>query len=309
MDTLLSLKVFCEVAAGGSFVSAARRLALSAPMASKHVAHLERHLGVRLLNRSSRRVSLTEAGSLYYEQCKAALETLSLAEVAIGRSVEAPQGVLRITAPVWFANPRVVRIIAAYKQRYPGVVPDLHFSNRKADLAAEGYDLALRVTRDPSAHLIVRRICRLSFYLVAAPSYLASHGVPATPAELAYYGGILPNYLPAEGFEFDGPKGKTLIRMAPLIRSDDTTFSYHAVRSGVGIGFLPSWLVDEDLRRGTLLRVLPQYTQAPQELYATYISRQYLTPKVRSFIDFLAEPECRAMLEDGPPVESARNPP
>ena len=111
---------------------------------------------------------------------------------------------------------------------------------------------------------------------------------PATPAELAYYGGILPNYLPAEGFEFDGPKGKTLIRLAPLIRSDDTTFSYHAVRSGAGIGFLPSWLVDEDLRRGTLLRVLPQYTQAPQELYATYISRQYLTPKVRSFIDFMA---------------------
>ena len=300
MDTLLSLKVFCEIAAGGSFVAAARRLSLSAPMTSKHMAHLEKELGVRLLNRTSRRVSLTEAGALYYEQCRAALDTLLLAETAIGSSVEVPQGVLKITAPVWFANPRVVRIMAEYKRRYPEVVPDLHFSNRKVDMAAEGYDLALRVTRDPSPHLIVRRICEVPFYLVATPAYLATHGVPKTISDLGHYGGVLPNYLNTEGFEFDGPKGKALIRLNPLMKSDDTTFSCHAVRAGAGIGFLPSWLVEEDLRRGTLVRVLPQYHQAPQELYATYVSRKYLTPKVRTFIDFLTEPLCQQVLASTP---------
>ncbi len=289
MDTLLSLRVFCEIASAGSFVAAAHRLSLSAPMVSKHMAHLERELGVRLLNRTSRRVSLTEAGNLYYEQCRAALETLELAAAAIGRSVEAPRGALKVTAPVWFANPRVVKAMAAYQKQYPDVMLDLRFSNRKVDLAAEGYDLALRVTRDPSPHLIVRRICSIQFYLVAAPAYFKSAGAPESLADLAGYGAILPSYLDTEGFEFEGPKGKVLIRLAPLMRSDDSTYSYHAVRAGVGIGFLPGWLVDEDLASGSLVQVLPQYHQAPQELYATYISRKYLTPKVRTFIDFVTQ--------------------
>ncbi len=289
MDTLLSLKVFCEIADAGSFVAAADRLSLSAPMVSKHLAHLERELGVRLLNRTSRRVSLTEAGSLYFEQCRSALEMLELAAAAIGSSVEAPRGNLKVTAPVWFANPRVVDVLAAYQKRYPDVVLDLRFSNRKVDLAAEGYDLALRVTRDPSLHLIVRKICTIQFYLVAAPHYFDSFGVPETISALANYGGILPSYLGSEGFEFDGPKGKVLIRLNPLMRSDDSTYSYHAVRAGVGIGYMPAWLVDDDLAAGRLVQVLPQYHQAPQELYATYTSRKYLTPKVRTFIDFVTQ--------------------
>jgi DNA-binding transcriptional LysR family regulator len=289
MDTLLSLRVFCEIADAGSFVAAAERLSLSAPMVSKHMAHLERELGARLLNRTSRRVSLTEAGTLYYEQCRGALDMLELAAAAIGSSAEAPRGSLKVTAPVWFANPRIVDVLAAYQQKYPDVVLDLRFSNRKVDLAAEGYDLALRVTRDPSPHLIVRKICTIQFYLVAAPAYFARFGVPENIPALANYGGILPSYLSTEGFEFEGPKGKVLIRLAPVMRSDDSTYSYHAVRAGIGIGFLPEWLVGEDLASGRLVQVLPQYHQAPQELYATYISRKYLTPKVRTFIDFLTE--------------------
>lgn len=289
MDTLLSLRVFCEIADAKSFIAAADRLSLSAPMVSKHLAHLERELGVRLLNRTSRRVSLTEAGTLYFEQCRAALEMLELAAAAIGSSVEAPRGTLKVTAPVWFANPRVVDVLSAYQKRYPDVILDLRFSNRKVDLAAEGYDLALRVTRDPSAHLIVRKICTIQFRLVAAPAYFASFGVPTTLSSLTNYGGILPSYLASEGFEFEGPKGKVLIRLNPVMKSDDSTYSYHAVRAGVGIGYMPAWLIDDDLAAGRLVQVLPQYHQAPQELYATYTSRKYLTPKVRTFIDFVTE--------------------
>src|SRR3546814_4306296 len=118
MDTLVSLRVFREIAEAGSFTAAAERLSLSAPMASKHVAHLERELGARLLNRTSRRVSLTEAGALYYEQCRNALEMLELAATAIGSSVEAPRGNLKVTAPVWFANTRIVDVMARYREKY-----------------------------------------------------------------------------------------------------------------------------------------------------------------------------------------------
>ncbi|HWK71247.1 LysR family transcriptional regulator [Pollutimonas sp. M17] len=287
MDTLVSLRVFREIADAGSFVAAAERLSMSAPMASKHMAHLERELGVRLLNRSSRKVSLTEAGALYYEQCRNALETLELAAVAVGTGVEAPRGTLKVTAPVWFANPRIVHVMADYRRKHPEVVLDLRFTNRKVDLAAEGYDLALRVTRDPSPQLIVRRICGIRFYLVAAPSYLTA-GTPAAISDLSAYQGIVPNYLNTDAFEFEGPKGKVRIRLDAAMKSDDSTFSYHAVRAGVGIGFLPGWLVEDDLKSGALVQILPQYRQLPYELYASYISRKYLTSKVRSFIDFLA---------------------
>ncbi|MBP6019768.1 MAG: LysR family transcriptional regulator [Burkholderiaceae bacterium] len=287
MDTLLSLRVFSEIVQAGSFMAAAQRLSLSAPMVSKHMAHLEAQLGARLLNRTSRRISLTEAGALYYEQCREALTTLELAAVAIGRSVEDPRGTLKITAPVWFANPRTVSVLAAYQEQYPEVVLDLGFSNRKVDLAAEGFDLALRVTRDPSPHLIVRPICEIQFYLVAAPSYLQMMGEPASVADLVRYRGIVPNYLGVEGFEFEGPKGKVQIHLKPVMKSDDSTYSYHAVCAGLGVGFLPDWLVGDDLATGNLLRVMPQYQQAPLTLYATYVSRKYLTPKVRTFIDFL----------------------
>jgi DNA-binding transcriptional LysR family regulator len=286
MDTLVSLRVLREIVDGGSFVAAAERLSISAPMVSKHLAHLERELGARLLNRSSRKISLTEAGALYYEQCRNALETLELAAAAIGTGVEAPRGTLKVTAPVWFANPRIVNLMADYRRMHPEVVLDLRFTNRKVDLAAEGYDLALRVTRDPSPQLIARPICGIRFHLVAAPSYLI-HGVPATIADLAGYKGIVPNYLNTDTFEFEGPKGKVRLRLEPAMKSDDSTFSYHAVRAGVGIGFLPGWLVDDDLKSGALVQILPQYRQLPYELYASYISRKYLTSKVRSFIDFL----------------------
>lgn len=288
MDTLVSLRVFREIADAGSFVAAAERLSISAPMASKHLAHLERELGARLLNRSSRKVSLTEAGALYYEQCRSALETLELAAAALGTGGEAPRGTLKVTAPVWFANPRIVDLMADYRRRHPEVVLDLRFTNRKVDLAAEGYDLALRVTRDPSPQLIARRICGIRFYLVASPSYMLD-GMPATIADLSNYKGIVPNYLNTDAFEFEGPKGKVRIRLDPAMKSDDSTFSYHAVRAGVGVGFLPGWLVEDDLKSGALVQILPQYRQLPYELYASYISRKYLTPKVRSFIDFLAE--------------------
>jgi DNA-binding transcriptional LysR family regulator len=287
MDTLTSLRVFREVVEGGSFVAAAQRLNLSTAMASKHVAHLERHLGARLLNRTSRRLSLTEAGSVYLEQCRDALDSLQAGEAAIGMRQEAPRGVLKLTAPVWCANRRFADVLAAYKVQHPEVMVDIRLENRKVDLVEEGYDLALRVTRDPSPSLIVRPLCTLQFHLVATPAYLKRVGAPTGPADVERLGAILPTYVNLDGIEVTSPTGKqTILRLNATMKSDDTTLSYHTVHAGIGIAYLPDWLVGDDLQRGDLVRVLPGYEAPALTLFATYTSRKYLTAKVRSFIDF-----------------------
>jgi DNA-binding transcriptional LysR family regulator len=290
MDRLTSLRVFREVVESGSFVAAAERLGVSAPMASKHVAQLEKSLGARLLHRSSRHLSLTEAGQAWYEQSRRALDLLDAAEAAIGQKNEAPRGQLKVSAPVWCATPRIARVLADYRERYPEVLVDIHLENRKVDLAADGYDLALRATQEPSPALIARPLCRLQFHLVAAADYLARAGVPAVPADLAKLGAIVPSYVNIEGLALKGPGGRQVpLRLQPVMRSDDTTLTLHAVRAGMGMAFLPEWLIDDDLTSGQLVRLVPEYTAPAVTLFAVYTSRQYMAPKMRSFIDFLAE--------------------
>ena len=287
MDTLLSLRVFREVVDSGSFVAAASRLNLSTAMASKHVAHLERQLGARLLNRTSRHLSLTEAGSAYLEQCREALDSLQAGEAALGLSREAPRGVLKVTAPVWFANRRFAEVLAGYKRQHPEVMIDIRLENRRVDLAGEGYDLALRVTSDPAPALIVRPLCTLQFHLVATPAFLKRARRPRSPADAAALGAILPTYVSLDALELAGPAGREKVRLTATMKSDDTTLSYHAVHAGIGMACLPDWLVADDLRCGTLKRVLPAYAVPAFTLYAAYTSRKYMTAKVRSFIDFL----------------------
>lgn len=286
MDTVQSLRVFREIVAAGSFVAAAQRLDMSAPMVSKHLAHLEKQVGARLLNRSSRRLSLTELGQTYFEYCLQVLDTLQKGQEALAGTGQAPQGLLRVTAPVWFANAKVARLLQGYQQRFPDVMLDMHLSNHKIDLAAEGMDLALRVTREPSPHQIARHICAIAFYLVASPDFVARHGAPRTSVDVMRLAAVTPSYLQQDGFEFVGPEGRELLRFRTAMKSDDTNLTYQAALQGVGLAYLPDWLVADDLLSGRLLRLLPNYNQAPQELHAVYASRRYLTPKVRSFIDY-----------------------
>jgi DNA-binding transcriptional LysR family regulator len=290
MDRLTSLRVFREVVEAGSFVAASERLGISAPMASKHVAQLEKSLGARLLHRSSRHLSLTEAGEAWYEQSRRALDLLDAAEAAIGQKNETPRGQLKISAPVWCATPRFARVLAGYRERYPEVLVDLHLENRKVDLAADGYDLALRATQEPSPALIARPLCRLQFHLVASKDYVAQAGLPAVPADLAKLGAIVPSYVTLEGLALKGPAGRQApLRLQPVMKSDDTNLTLHAVRAGIGMSFLPEWLVDDDLAQGRLVRLVPEYAAPPVTLFAVYTSRQYMAPKLRSFIEFLGE--------------------
>ncbi len=289
LDRLVGLQVFCEVVEAGGFSAAADRLSMSASMVSKHLAQLERTLGARLLHRTSRRLSLTEAGTVYHEQCRLALDTLLAAEAHIGQGTHTPRGQLKVSAPVWCANRRFAEMLTAYRAKYPEVVVDIRLENRKVDLVAEGFDLALRATREPSPMLIARPICPVQFHLVATAAFLKRHGVPRKPADLAGLGAIVPSYLNINALEIHGAGVKAKAALAAVMKSDDTTLTYHAVHAGLGLAYLPDWLVSDDLAARRLVRLLPNYSAPPLTLFAVYTSRQYMLPKLRSFIDFLSE--------------------
>lgn len=297
MDTLTSLRIFRHVAESSSFTAAAERMGISPAMASKHVAHLERELRARLLNRSSRHVSLTEAGAVYFEHCREALDTLDGAAATLREGHDQPVGSLRLTAPVWCANAYFAGLLAGYRERYPQVTLDLHLSNRKVDLAREAFDLALRVTNEPAPNLIVRPLCEIRFHAVATPELLAQYrrhqrlpaDQPAGPADFARLNAIIASYLPpSSALAAGGAGGQVSARVNTVMKSDNTSLTYQCVLAGVGAALLPEWLVRDDLAQGRLVALMPQLDPISVTLQAAYTSRMYLTPKVRSFIDYLA---------------------
>lgn len=216
MDALTSLRVFREVVEAGSFVKAAERLDISTAMTSKHLANLERQLGVRLLNRTTRHLSLTEAGNVYYEQCREALDILRAAEAAVGAvgaQTAEPQGVLKVTAPGWFANRRFADLLVGYQARYPGVLVDLRLENRIVDLVEEGYDMALRATSEPSPSLIVRPLCSMPFLLAGSRAYLDRHGDLLHPDDVARHRIVLPTYANIDSVTLTGPDGAFIVKI------------------------------------------------------------------------------------------------
>ncbi|MBD3884179.1 LysR family transcriptional regulator [Phormidium tenue FACHB-886] len=289
MDTLLSMKVLRQVVESGSFAAAAERLNLSTAMTSKHVMHLERDLGVRLLNRTSRHLSLTEAGTIYYEQCREMLDNLEVVEAAVRRSTVAAHGVLKLTAPVWFANPLFTEALADYRAQYPDVVLDLNLNDRTVDLVEEGFDLALRVTHKLDDSLIARHLCPIQFMLVGSPAYLQKNGYPQTSGDLSKHLMMLYSYSPfGDEIVLDGPNGRERVKLAASMRSNNTGMTYQAAIAGMGLAFLPEWLIQDALTSRRLEVLMPNYSWPASSLYAIYTSRRYLLPKVSTFVDFLA---------------------
>jgi DNA-binding transcriptional LysR family regulator len=291
MDTLMSMKVLRQVVESGSFVAAAERLNLSTAMTSKHVMHLERNLGARLLNRTSRHLSLTEVGTIYYEQCREMLDNLEIVEAAVRRSAVVARGLLKISAPVWFANPLFTKALAEYRSRYPDVLLDLNLNDRMVDLVEEGFDLALRVTQDEHySSLLTRRICPIQLMLVGSPDYLRRNGYPKTPNELSKHLSISYYYSQfADEMFFEGPKGRETVKLAVSICSNNTSMLYQATLASMGLAVLPEWLIEDDLTSQRLEVLKLDYTLSTTSLYAVYTSRQYLSPKIRTFVDFLVE--------------------
>ncbi|MGL3105971.1 LysR substrate-binding domain-containing protein [Bradyrhizobium sp. BR 1432] len=288
MDNLVSMRVFCLVAELKSFATAAQRLRISPAMASKHVMQLEKRLGTRLLNRTSRRVSLSESGALYFEQARQMLDSLDEVEAAVSKATVVPRGTLRLTAPVWMANAIFAGVLADYQARYPDVRLDVDLSGRLVNLVEEGIDLALRATGAPDEALIARPITKVPFYLVAAPAFLKRAGRPTTFADLS--GQALLHYAlyPGESFSFQGEHGPETVKLNPVLRSANETLLHMAALEGMGLAFLPKWLVTDDIAAGRLEHLMSEQVIFEGKLFAVYPSRKYLSAKVRTFIDFIA---------------------
>jgi DNA-binding transcriptional LysR family regulator len=305
MDTLTSLRVFCAVAELKSFTAAAERLGLSPAMASKHVMHLENRLGTRLLNRTSRHVSVTESGLLYFNQARQTLDGLDEVEAAVSNVAVTPRGTLKLSAPVWVANTLVARMIAEYHQRYPEVCLDMDFSGRIVNLVDEGFDLALRATAperlDPG--LIARPLTKIVFHAVGSPAYLARTGRPAKLGDLnghslLQYSGVNSN----GSLAFDGPQGRETVKFRTVMQSENETMLHLAALEGMGLVFLPALMIEPDIAEGRLEIVLPGTLHFSATLYAVYPSRKYLSAKVRTFIDFLSSRPHLCPEIENPPV-------
>jgi DNA-binding transcriptional LysR family regulator len=291
MDTLTSIKVFRQVVDSGSFMRAAERLDMSTAMVSKHVMHVEHRLGVRLLNRNSRSLSLTEPGRLYFERCKSILEELQATELELGSLGSAPRGTLRVSVPSSASGQWLADLLAEYRRRYPEVVVDLSFEDRFVDLVDEGYDLALRIasSRDSLASgLIARPVRPVVFHLAASHDYIKRRGLPKSPGDLAQHdfiavGDILNSLPRSEGME----KAENPFHVVLRYRSMDGVAN--AVAAGIGIAPVPAVLFDDAPFRDVLTPILPDYPLQQATLYVVYASRKFVPQKLRTFVDFIVE--------------------
>ena len=289
MDTLFSLKVFQQIVECASFTRAAESLGISTAMASKHLNHLEKQLGVRLMQRNSRRLSLTAEGEAYYRQSSEALALLDAAAAAAGGGRETPQGHLRLTAPIWCANPTFAAWMRDYRARYPDVSLDLILDNEMRDLIGDGIDLALRVSRDPAPSLVVRPLFAVRFVLVAAPAWIRRHGLPQTPEDAAAHAAVLPSYTDLSRHPCTRGGETATLALNSALQSNSTLMLRELLLAGSGIGYLPHWLAQDDLAAGRLVQLLPEWELHRVTLHAAYPDRRHLSAKVRSFIDFLVE--------------------
>lgn len=289
MDTLFSLKVFCQIVEQGSFTRAAEQLGISAPMASKHLTHLEKQLATRLLHRNSRRLHLSEEGDIYYRQCREALDLLENAAAQAGLRRAKAYGHLRIAVPVWCANPMFADWIAQYRTREPDVTLDIVLDNRMNDLIGEGFDLALRFSSNPAPSLIMRPLFDVAFMLVASPTWIAAHGMPRTPQEAAQHTAVLPSYTDISHWHARHGEEETAIHLSAGLQSNNTLMLRELILAGGGIGYLPHILIIRDLENGRLQTLLPDYRFPSITLHAVYAERRHLSAKIRSFIDFMVE--------------------
>ncbi|PRY74394.1 DNA-binding transcriptional LysR family regulator [Yoonia maritima] len=288
MDTLLSLRVFVEVAEHKNFSAVAERLHISPAMTSKHVKHVETRVGARLLNRNSRNVSLTEAGAQYLQTIRPLLDGLTEAEAQLTTDSLSPRGTLRMSLPVWMSNPAFAKILTTYHQQNPHVTFDIDLSGRKINMVEEGIDLALRVAFKLDDGLIARKLAEVTFQLVAAPSFLDRFGRPGTPEDLNNAPMLAYSQVAADGRLKFGAEDGIDVKFRPILVSSNESILHQAAVAGMGFAMLPNWAAQDDVKDDRLEAVLPNVAWPKLHIQAIYADRSYLPAKVRSFLDFLA---------------------
>jgi len=288
MDRFQSLSVFVAVADKASFSAAARDLGMSRNMASRHVMALEEHLSARLINRTTRRVSLTSLGAAYYERARQILAELAAADREASLQSLTPRGVLRINAPVAFGIRHVAPTLKAYMQRFAEVEVELTLNDRYVDLVEEGYDLAIRIGRLADSRLIARRLGEIGTSLCASPAYLAARGTPRHPRDLVDHDCLGYAYAAhRDVWHFAGPEGDIAVKVRPRLWSNNGDALNAAAIAGCGIVPQPDFLVRDCLIDGRLTRILGDHALPGLGVYAIYPHSRQLSLRVRTFIDHL----------------------
>jgi len=288
LDDLL---VFTRVVKEGSMAAAGRELGLSTAVVSKRIQRLEDGVGVRLMHRSTRKLSLTDEGALYHDYCVRILAELEEAETLIGRGKRQPAGTLRVTVPAAFGRLHIAPLVPEFLGRYPNVRLSLHLSDQRVDLIEEGYDLAVRIGELRDSNLIVSPLGVDRRVLVASPAYLARHGAPTRPEELSKHNALLfANPSPVDSWNFIDRKGKEhRVKVKGNFETNNCDALREAILAGLGIALRPRWDVWRDISLGHMVALLPDYTHPSFPIQALYPSRRQLSQKVRLFIDMLRE--------------------
>ena len=287
MDRLLSMTVFARAVELGSFSAAAEVLHMSPQLVGKHVHTLEQHLGLRLLNRTTRRQHLTEIGTSYYEKVKLILSEVASAEGLAAESLATPSGRLRVNAPLTFGIHALMPRLAGYMAAHPGVQVEVSLANRYVDALEEGADVVFRVGELSDSSRIARRLAPYRLILCAAPAYIEAHPPITTPMDLASHEclGFAHTELRTH-WRFDGPAGLVTVPVTGRLMVDSGEALLVAARAGMGVLLQPAELVEPDIAAGRLVRVLPKYRAPDRPLHLLYAPDKQMTPKLRSFIEF-----------------------
>ena len=289
MDRFLEMQTFGAVVDAGSFVKAADALGMSKAAVSRHVGDLEARLGVRLLHRTTRRLSLTGEGQVFYARSKELLAGVAEAEAEITSRSGAASGLLRVNAPVTFGIRHLGPLWGVFRARYPNVSLDVTLADRVVDLVEEGYDIAIRIATLPSSTLISKRLATTRMVLCASPEYLKARGAPRHPAELAAHAVISYSYWSTrDEWHFDGPQGHVSVKTQPCMHTNSGDTCRAAALAHQGVILQPTFLVGGDLAAGTLVELIPEFRSIELGIYAIYPTRKHVSPKVRALVDFLA---------------------
>lgn len=289
MDVVLSMSLFRRVAETGSFSAVANETRLSQPTVSKHVSALEKRLGVKLISRSTRQLTLTDAGKQYYERCIHILDELTETEANLKQQQSCPAGLLRVNIPIVYGRLEILPRLWPFLERYPDLSIELIMEDRNIDLIKEGVDMAIRVGRlDDDSPFVAQKIGESPRVTVASRRYLSNRGEPQTLQDLAHHDCIVYSLLSTRHeWHFTGSRGRETVRVQGRFTTNNPDAVREAALAGTGVAVTPTWLVREALNDGDLVRILGDYTPTPFEVYAIYPERRFVSASVRCLIEHL----------------------
>lgn len=288
MQDLNAMLVFARVVEARSFSAAATRMGVSKSAVSKQVSRLEDRLGARLLNRTTRRLSLTEIGAAFYERCARIAAEAEEAELAVTRLHQEPRGTLRVNAPQSFASRHLSPLLPEFLAAHPELRVDLTLADRIVDVIEEGYDVVIRIAELADSSLIARKLAYARRVVCAAPAYWDARGRPVAPADLRAHDCLGYSYLASRGeWPFEGPDGPTSVKVTGTLNTNSGDVLMDAATAGRGVVFLPTFICGAALADGRLEAVLEDYEAAPRGVFAVYPHNRHLSAKVRAFVDFL----------------------